>query len=242
MNTTKIEWCDYTLNPIVGCNNGCNFCYARKQAKRQKQRCSLCHQFTPHPHLDRLNHVTPRQKPARLFMDSMGDWNSTGVEDEWLQRIIEKMKECSQHTFQILSKIPKGYDRFEFPPNVWLGTSIATTADCHRVQTLTNLQSPNIKFVSIEPIHEKIDFWFSKDQIDWLIIGAETGNRKGKIKPQGEWITSVIQNARAEGIPLFLKGNLHWPEEIQEYPNTVTAIYNSPEEDPVKEPNCKGEA
>ena len=30
MKGTKIDWCDCTVNPIVGCPNGCAYCYARK--------------------------------------------------------------------------------------------------------------------------------------------------------------------------------------------------------------------
>ena len=218
MNLTKIDWCDYTLNPIVGCPHNCPYCYARRQAKRQKQRCSLCHQFIPHSHLERLNDLSPRQKPARIFMDSMYDWNGQGVKEEWLVKILDKMKECPQHTFQILSKRPNGYDRFDFPSNVWIGTSVATTADCLRVHDFGTLGNRNLKFVSIEPLHEHIDFWFSKKEIDWLIIGAETGQRKSKIIPKSEWVTSILENGRSEGIPVFLKGNLHWPETIREFP------------------------
>ncbi len=238
MNQTKIEWTDWTLNPIVGCDHGCPYCYARKQAKRQRQRCEMCHSFTPHPHLDRLNQLNPRQKPRKIFIDSMWDFNCTTVEEEWLRIIISKMRECGQHTFQILSKRPKGYERFAFPPNVWLGTSIATTSDCPRVLDLSSLKNRNIKFVSVEPIHEKIDFWFSKEAIDWIIIGAETGNRKGKIKPESEWVTAIIEDARAEGIPLFLKGNLLWPETIQEYPGTTKVICNLQEQNPNEDPKC----
>ena len=218
MNLTKIEWCDYTLNPIVGCPYNCVYCYARNQAKRQKQRCEMCYNFEPHPHLNRLNHLSPRQTPKKVFIDSMWDWNSSGIEEEWLLRIIGKMREYPQHTFQILSKRPNGYERFVFPPNVWVGTSITTTADCHRVRDLTNMKNQNIKYVSIEPLHGHIDFWFSKKDIDWLIVGAETGHRKGKIIPQSEWVTSILENERYEGIPIFLKGNLHWPETIREFP------------------------
>ena len=149
----------------------------------------------------------------------MSDWNSPEVKEEWVVKIIEKMRESPQHTFQVLSKRPKGYARFQFPHNVWLGTSIAKTADCFRVRDLCESAGPNIKFVSIEPIHERIDFWFSKKEIDWIIIGAETGHRKGKIFPEPEWISSVIGNARSEGIPLFIKDNANWPEKIQEFPS-----------------------
>lgn len=34
MNKTKIEWCDFTWNPITGCRHACEYCYARRQAQR----------------------------------------------------------------------------------------------------------------------------------------------------------------------------------------------------------------
>ena len=34
MNKTNIEWCDSTWNPVVGCKHGCEYCYARRIAKR----------------------------------------------------------------------------------------------------------------------------------------------------------------------------------------------------------------
>ncbi|MBP2071179.1 DUF5131 family protein [Thermoanaerobacterium butyriciformans] len=34
MNKSKIEWCDFTWNPVTGCRHGCPYCYAAKQAKR----------------------------------------------------------------------------------------------------------------------------------------------------------------------------------------------------------------
>lgn len=34
MNKTKIDWCDSTWNPVTGCLHGCEYCYARKIAKR----------------------------------------------------------------------------------------------------------------------------------------------------------------------------------------------------------------
>lgn len=34
MNRSKIEWCDYTWNPVTGCLHGCDYCYARRIAHR----------------------------------------------------------------------------------------------------------------------------------------------------------------------------------------------------------------
>ena len=220
INITRIEWTDASLNPIVGCTHNCPYCYARKQAKRQKQRCRLCYEFVPHPHLERLEQLNPRQKPRKIFIDSMWDWNADGVKREWLLEIIKKMRECSQHIFQNLSKRPERYARFTYPPNVWLGTSISTTADTHRIDKLLGLDLDNIRFVSIEPIHGPIDHDFTG--LDWIIIGAETGNRKGKIIPKRVWISDIISQARKLGIPVFVKDNAKWNEEVREFPGSTS--------------------
>lgn len=34
MNKSKIDWCDFSWNPVTGCHNTCEYCYARKQAWR----------------------------------------------------------------------------------------------------------------------------------------------------------------------------------------------------------------
>ena len=36
MNKTKIDWCDATVNPVMGCPRGCEYCYARKLNTRFK--------------------------------------------------------------------------------------------------------------------------------------------------------------------------------------------------------------
>lgn len=36
MNQTKIEWCDATVNPVMGCTKGCAYCYTRRLNQRFK--------------------------------------------------------------------------------------------------------------------------------------------------------------------------------------------------------------
>lgn len=47
-----------------------------------------------------------------------------------------------------------------------------------------------------------------KPSIDWVIIGAETGNRKGKVIPQKQWIESIIEECKKFNIPVFMKNSL----------------------------------
>jgi len=125
MNQTRIEWTDKTVNPVVGCTHNCPYCYAPSFAKRQG-RNSCCYDFSPHPHLERLEQIKPTQKPKKIFIDSMWDWNCKDNKQAWLTAIINKFKECPQHTFQILSKKPGGYKKYKFPKNVWIGTTITS--------------------------------------------------------------------------------------------------------------------
>jgi protein gp37 len=216
MNTTKIEWCDKTINPVVGCTHGCPYCYARKMAQRQGK-TSCCYDFKPHPHLERLEQMNEYQKPYKIFIDSMWDWNCKDNDIVWLNAILKKMSECKQHIFQILTKMPNGYSRFKFPPNAWLGTTVTTNADLKKIDQLVAAANGNLKFVSVEPIHSKIDHNFSG--IDWIIIGGETGNRKGKILPQEAWIADIISKAAINKIPVFIKDNAKWPQEIKQFPS-----------------------
>jgi protein gp37 len=34
MNRTKIEWANFTWNPLTGCHHGCGYCYAKRIARR----------------------------------------------------------------------------------------------------------------------------------------------------------------------------------------------------------------
>ena len=76
-------------------------------------------------------------------------------------------------------------------------------------------------FLSIEPImapFKAVDMW---KQFGWVIIGAETGNRKGKVIPKREWVDNIISQCRSAGVPVFLKSSLLKVMEgefIQEYP------------------------
>lgn len=223
MGKTKIEWTDWTLNPVVGCTHNCPYCYARKMAKRQKQNCPDCYDFYPHFHSSRLDDITPRQKPKKIFIDSMWDWNCKDNEDWWLERIIEKMEECEQHTFQILSKRPMDYEKWEFPQNVWLGATSTLNGDKDIILDLPIIKNKNLKFWSLEPIHADpgLDMYGQFRNVDWVIVGAETGNRKNKIIPKPVWINNIVFYCREGGTPIFIKNNIkeYWKGTIiQEFP------------------------
>ena len=44
--------------------------------------------------------------------------------------------------------------------------------------------------------------------IGWVVIGTETGNRKGKITSDKTWILNITKQAEKKGIPVFMKSSL----------------------------------
>jgi len=231
MNRTKIEWTDFTWNPITGCRNGCDFCYARKLAEgRLKGRYGYpaVDPFKPTFHKERLTEPNAVNKPSRIFTISMGDMFSFGVERGWIHAIMDVIRYTPHHTFQVLTKSPErmtvvlGPD-FELPSNLYMGVSVSSDNNQFRLDVLhaqlDMLPGKPKRFVSFEPLLGSIDSrnvdW---ERLDWVIVGAETGNRKGKIKPDPRWIVDILGHTGFYGIPIFMKNNLDYPIKFQLFP------------------------
>lgn len=214
MNKTKIEWCDSTLNPVVGCTYGCPYCYARKM----NSRFAWIEDWNkPQFFAERIEQLK-NKKPQNIFMNSMSDiadWR-----DEWIEQTFLAMNENKQHNYLFLTKRPeKLREIFEpryIPSNWWFGTTVTDNDNyINRSCELYNANNRNVnpikKFLSIEPLQGKINDWtlFSTVHlIDWIIIGAETGNRKDKIIPKKEWIDNIVEICKEKNTPVFMKDSL----------------------------------
>ena len=217
MNKTKIEWCDCTVNPVLGCTYGCPFCYAR----RMNQRFGWIDDFAKPQFFPERLKLLDSKKPKIIFMDSMSD--IADWKQEWREETFRAMRHNSQHIYLFLTKRPQVYEEIfstpgtEFPStNCWFGWSQTKPAD-----GTFNMPKYLPTFASIEPI--LVPFKNPEIQADWVIIGAETGNRKGKVIPKREWIESIVNECRKYGIPVFMKGSLKdiWGEPlIQEFPES----------------------
>lgn len=237
----KIGWCNTTFNPCWGCRNHCEYCYARSIAKRfgsirfreeweyrtehnmdalrfKLQNSLDLIEFRPTFLHSQFNKKFPK-KPQKIFVGSMSEiahWK-----DEWLEKVLEKVKQYPQHIFQFLTRYPEVYYRYIFPENCWLGVTITREKDFERGLPYLLITSRNIIFISIEPILEYINPGpFSNANIDWVILGAETGKRKGKIIPKKDWIENIVNYCKWSNIPVYLKDSLKgiYPEEIKMFP------------------------
>jgi len=199
----KIGWCDMTWNPVIGCKNNCSYCYARRINQRFK---FIKNWNEPEWREDSFNKKFPK-KSQRIFVGSMSEiryWNLT-----WVLDVLAKVEQYPQHTFQFLTKFPQVYLNFSFPKNCWLGVTIADSEDYNYLEYQKfKISNPNnIKFISFEPLLNEISPKFITG-IDWVIIGAETGNRKGKVIPRLDWVLEIVRYCEHQKIPVYIKDNL----------------------------------
>lgn len=212
MNTTKIEWTDYSWNPITGCNHGCWYCYAKKLFTRFHR------SFEPTFHPERLNEPAKLRKPSKIFCCSVADLFADWTKPEWRKMVIEAIKKYPQHTFQLLTKQPQNIN-LDPIDNVWVGATITNDNEMNKMYSLVN-NYEGTKFLSFEPLLSPVQFSQIDgyiDKIDWIIIGKLTGSKK--IPLNKDAVRYIIRAAKARDIPVFLKDNLHWHETIREYPN-----------------------
>lgn len=206
MNKTKVDWADHSINPIKGlCRGGCDYCYAKRMYTRFK--------WNPAVRLDLsvFDKLDSAKAGSKVFLCSTHDMYGQWIEYPWIKGIIERIYDYPDLTFIILTKNPARAWMYPLPDNVWLGVTVESQEEVWRLGTLIQPEiKAGKKFVSFEPLHGPISCSFANQQtgesISWFIIGAETGNRKGRIEPKEEWVAQLIVDHR--GTSVFMKDNL----------------------------------
>jgi protein gp37 len=200
MNKTKIEWCDFTWNPVVGCKHGCSYCYARRINNRFHYIESW---ENPVFFEDRLFEPYSLNRPSIIFVCSMSDLFGAWVPSYWPNIILDVVRENPQHRFMFLTKNPNRYKELpvenSFPVNAWLGVTINSNANKQRINELKDLPKSIKKYVSIEPLLGMCDD-LDLSCLDLVIVGAMTG--PGALMPKIKWIQSIKCDQ------IFWKGNI----------------------------------
>ena len=183
--------------------------------------------FYPTLHRYRLNDYIGK-KGRNIFVCSMADLFGSWVPDSWIEKVFAACEKAPQHNYLFLTKNPNRYIELEkkglLPDKHWYGYSVTKQSDLWKFHHADDCTVKNL-FVSIEPILEPIHPGFcSHVPADWVIIGAETGNRKNKVTSRREWIEEIVIECEYSNIPLFMKSSLAeiWGEPlIQEFPEML---------------------
>ncbi|MFZ5451675.1 MAG: DUF5131 family protein [Thermodesulfobacteriota bacterium] len=212
MNRTRIEWCDFTWNPVTGCHHGCDYCYARRIAHRFFPKTVG---FNPYFWRDRLREPLALKKPAQIFVCSMADLFGEWVPREWIEAVLEPVRACPRHTFHFLTKNPRRLAGFNpWPPNAWAGATATDQGMMDKaVERLRPVEGAR-KYISCEPLLAPV-ILPENAGIDWLLIGALTGAKKSQ--PPHSWVESLVNSAKDQNVPVFVKDNLKG-FQLQEWP------------------------
>ncbi len=253
----KIGWCEKTVNYVRGCLTGCSYCYARRFNQRTWKKMfdiettyrienniesSLylirklgedMRNFKPVFMYSQFAKPLPK-KPMRIFMDSMSDiayW-----QPEWVEKVLNKIKEYPQHQFLFLTKNDRIYKNYIFSKNCWLGLTIINQNDLiKKYEWYLASTDLNYRFLSIEPITNEINLkmlinnfcYTIGTRFNWIILGADSTRGKNKIIPKLEWIENIVNYCIENKIPIFIKDNLKpiINDLIQEFPKIKTLIF-----------------
>ena len=238
---TKIQWCDSTCNPTMGCE-GCELwntktgeqtCYAGVLHKRygglERGFSPTFDEVTLWPgrmedasRWSDLRGVSRPEKPwldglpRLIFVSDMSDALSSSVSFAYLlDQIVKPVTSLKgrRHCWLWLTKRPDRMVKFSeflaeqclnWPLNLWAGTSVTTSSTASRLKYLSKVGNERtVRFVSVEPQRESIDFRSTLEGIDWVIQGGESGSMAHSF--QISWASSIMEQCRKAGSAYFLK-------------------------------------
>ena len=185
--------------------------------------------FKPTLHRELLTVPQKWKKPRTIFVCSMADLFGKWVPDQWIIEVLEACRAAPWHRYLFLTKNPLRYDALEEADyitdkdmNFWLGS---TTTDImrdflHFNKVLHTFQSCEPMLKPWPPAGEP-NRRFEGEWPEWVIFGAETGNRKGKVVPEKAWVDNAVKMCRNIGAKVFMKESLReimGDDFLQEFP------------------------
>lgn len=173
--------------------------------------CAYPYGFEPTFHKYNLKKPQHWKNSRTVFVCSMSDLFGKWVPDYWIEEVFAACEKAPQHRYLFLTKNPQRYidlarnGKLPAKDNMWYGTTATTPDEPFFFGRAWHT------FVSIEPILR--DYSGETDYMcdtfaEWIIVGAETGNRKDKIVPKKTWIDAITQTCIEKNISLFMKDSL----------------------------------
>ncbi len=199
---------DYSLIPA---DDGGEELYVLDKPMLNETKSPLVYPFGFAPTFYRYRMYFPEKLKMghNIFVGAMADVFGEWVPDNWIKEIFNICKKNTIHNYLFLTKNPERYERLyaagvlKTDRNLWYGTTLTRPEDKYFTSNMHKT------FWSIEPILAPFQNW-DKDEFspDWIIIGAETGRRKGKVIPKREWIEDIVNWCDKSDVPVFMKDSL----------------------------------
>lgn len=210
MAQSSIEWTEMTWNPTTGCTKisaGCKFCYAEIMSKRLQamgvEKYKDNFEVRIHPEALKIPYTWKSSKV--VFVNSMSDLFHEKIPLEFIQEVFKVMNDNPQHVFQVLTKraerLLEVHTELKWTHNIWMGVSVENAKFKNRIDCLRQTQA-RVKFLSLEPLLGPLKN-LNLDNIDWVIVGGESGHRPRKMSP--DWVLEIHEQCLEKKVAFFFK-------------------------------------
>lgn len=189
------------LNIVIGCTIGCSYCYARNNVRR----FHTIADFEKPEFFPKKLRIMERQRPQNFLMTGMSDF--AGWQMDWRNKVFYEIQRNPQHQYLFLTKHPEQLDFYSDAENAWFGVTVTSKAEKRRIKDLREHIHGKHYHVTFEPMFDEIGD-VDLSGIGWIVIGTETGRRKGKAVSKVEWVLDLTSQAHDLGIPVFWKEDL----------------------------------
>lgn len=189
------------MNLVVGCTIGCSYCYARNNVRR----FHMTEDFSRPEYFPGKLKLMDRKRPQNLLLTGMSDFSDW--DSEWREEVFARIARNPQHQYIFLTKRPEKIQFSTELDNVWFGVTVTSAKEKGRIQAMREHIRAKHYQVSFEPMFDdigEVDF----TGIEWIVVGTETGRRKGKSESKTEWVWNLTDQAHSRGIPVFMKEDL----------------------------------
>lgn len=238
MRQSKIDWTDYSWNPITGCENNCPYCYARQIANRFSGDNRL-NMTSPHCKGDKENGLLELDTPFRVngnylaypfgFIPTLHRYMLDRPKDKksganifvcamadmfgnWVPDEWIKLvfEKCLKYGQHNYLFLTKNPDRYE---------RLLQSGDLPQLDNMwygTTITNNGQSYFNHKDFHTFLSIEPILEAIqlptdnlpDWIIIGRETGRRTCKVSPEKTWIMSISEICQQCDVPIFMKDNL----------------------------------
>lgn len=215
---SKIEWCDHTFNPWIGCTKvgpPCDNCYAEALSNRYGWAT-----WGPHGERKRTSDANWRKplrwaklarslnRRPRIFCASLADWLDNQAPQSWREDLGDLIRSTPELDWLLLTKRIQNYERLapwpKAPPNVWVGITCGDQIEYDRDWVRAIGIEATVKFVSYEPaLGPLFPTGGKRCSPDWIICGGESGPRAREMNPQ--WARALRDDCKHLGIAFFMK-------------------------------------
>lgn len=156
-------------------------------------------------HEDALDVPFTWKRSKVVFVNSMSDLFHPEVPLEFIKKVFSVMNNTPQHTYQVLTKRAERlfelHEHLNWTSNIWMGVSVEDDRVLNRIDFLRYTHATT-KFLSCEPLIGPL-FNMNLDNIDWVIVGGESGRKARPIKEW--WVWDIKQKCQEQGIAFFFK-------------------------------------